>query len=64
MAEMWKPHPIDAYKKWIELIIKNEVIYNDWEDEFVFNIARRLESGESPTELQAKKLEQIYDRTP
>lgn len=62
MAEMWKPLEPVTYQQWVNKIIL-ELDLNEWEQNFIQGLYKLLAKGHRISELQAKKLEDIYVRT-
>ena len=59
MAAIWKPRDREVYLSWIKAIIEQDVELNEWDNTFITSIFTKLQKF-NLTELQAKKLEDIY----
>ena len=65
MAEMWKPKPKEVLQQWITDVVEEA---SDrltlWEMKFVADMEARVNNNQPLTEVQEKKLEEIYaDKT-
>lgn len=61
MAEKYKPTSPEVLKYWVGMILNeaNDELSN-WESSFVNDIANRLTRGNTLTQSQEEKLEEIY----
>lgn len=63
MAKIWEPQPIEVYLSWVEALqnpIFLDIPLNSWEYGFVCDMRMKLQRHFNLSELQAKKLEDIY----
>lgn len=61
MAEMWKPKDPAILKQWVKMLREEPIEdLTTWEEQFVNDMALRLEYNNPLTQYQEEKLEEIY----
>lgn len=61
MAKIWKPQPFEVLQQWIDdILVEASDELNDWETQFIEDMAIRVANKWALTETQEKKLETIY----
>ncbi len=61
MPEVWKPKDPKLLRSWLDaILLEASDDLNDWEKNFIDDMEKRMDMNRPLTELQEKKLEQIY----
>ena len=61
MAKIWEPQSFEVLKYWIDTILDEASdSLNDWESNFIANIAIKVANKWSLTKAQEDRLEAIY----
>lgn len=61
MAEIWKPKSNEVLQDWVDAILTEALDkLNEWESDFIDDIAIRVANGWKLTQSQEAKLESIY----
>lgn len=61
MAKIWQPQPFEVLQQWIDdILAEASDELNDWESNFIEDMAIRVTNRWPLNENQEKKLETIY----
>lgn len=60
MARIWEPQTSQTLNNWLEAILNEAHRLDEWERNFIANVAVRIKNGASLTRAQEEKLEHIY----